>query len=76
MANIPILSLRRPRQRSFGNSRLWSDVDRRQLRRVIGVIAEGTVQGFGKVTGDFGPGRLVTFDRFAPAEPSISNGFI
>jgi hypothetical protein len=34
---------------------------------------EGVVQGFGKITGDFGLGLLIAFDRFASVEPSISN---
>jgi hypothetical protein len=34
---------------------------------------EGIVQGFGKITGDFGLGLLIAFDRFASVEPSISN---
>jgi hypothetical protein len=37
------------------------------------VIVEGIVQGFGKITGDFGLGLLIPFDRFASVEPSISN---
>jgi hypothetical protein len=37
------------------------------------VIVEGIVQGFGKITGDFGLGLPIAFDRFASVEPSISN---
>ena len=37
------------------------------------MIVEGIVQGFGKITGDFGLGLLIAFDRFASVEPSISN---
>lgn len=44
-----------------------------QLVQLIGVIVDGIVQGFGKITGDFGLGLLIPFDRFASVEPSISN---
>ena len=37
------------------------------------MIVEGIVQGFGKITGDFGLGLLIAFDRLASVEPSISN---
>ena len=43
-------------KRSFSNSRLWPEVDLSQLVQLIGVIVEGIVQGFGKITGDFGLG--------------------
>lgn len=35
------------------------------------MIVEGVVQSFGKITGDFGLGLLIAFDRFAAIEPSI-----
>ena len=61
-------------KRSFSNSRLWPEVDLSQLVQLIGVIVEGIVQGFGKITGDFSLGLLIAFDRlFASVEPSISN---
>ena len=44
-----------------------------QLVQLIGVIVDGIVQGLGKITGDFGLGLLIPFDRFASVEPSISN---
>ena len=57
-------------KRSFSNSRLWPEVDPSQFVQLIGVIVEGIVQGFGKITGDFGLGLLIAFDRFASIEPS------
>ena len=45
------VSTRKPHKRSFNNSRLWPQVDLSQLVQLIGVIVEGIVQGFGKVTG-------------------------
>lgn len=35
--------------------------------------APAIVQGFAKITGDFGVGLLIAFDQFASVEPSISN---
>src|SRR5262249_22722962 len=67
------VSTRKPHKRSFSNSRLWPEVDLSQLVELIGVIVEGIVQGFGKITGDFGLGLLIAFDRFASVEPSTSN---
>ena len=57
----------------MSNGRLWPVVDLSQLVQLIGVIVEGIVQGFGKITGDFGLRLLFAFDRFASVEPSISN---
>ena len=37
------------------------------------MIVEGIVQGFGKITGDFGLGLLIAFDWLASVGPSISN---
>jgi hypothetical protein len=73
MANASNVSLRKPHKRSFSNSRLWPEVDLSQLVQPIGVIVEGIVRGFGKITGDFGLGLHIPFDRFASVEPSISN---
>ena len=62
-----------PHKRSFSNGRLWPEVDLSQLVQLIGMIVEGIVQGFGKITGDFSLGVLIAFDRFASVEPSSSN---
>src|SRR3970282_1130256 len=67
------VSTSKPHKRSFSDGRLWPEVDLSQLVQLIGMIVEGIVQRFGKITGDFRLGLLIAFDRFASVEPSICN---